>query len=211
MTTERQTPTHHYFWGGVFSNFYRSPNTSGDRILLRLPLWRSAPAVGFYHSEGYFMACKAFLFGDVTGRMTKQIIDGQETDVYVASLLERIIEEKLPKEAKALGRQVAKFDAKRWQRDARNFMFRAVWAKFSQNPDLARVLLSTDNRVLVEGSPLDAVWGVGLAWNDPLIEDEANWKGTNWLGEVLMLVRGLLRDMDVREIEQFDPFKVDIV
>ena len=156
------------------------------------------------------MACKAMRFGQTNGRMETKIVDGDDVDYYVPSILEQVLDAFDPKTAKACGRAISNFDEKIWRRECRNYMFRAVWAKFSQNVDLARSLVETGDRILVEGSPHDAVWGVGLAWNDPAIDDEKNWKGTNWLGDTLMLVRALLANMDEYEIKQFDPFKVSI-
>ena len=50
-------------------------------------------------------------------------------------------------------------------------------------------LLNTKDAILVEGNPHDKIWAVGLKDTDPLIMNPKNWKGTNWLGEVLMGVR----------------------
>ncbi len=66
-------------------------------------------------------------------------------------------------------------------------------AKFSQNKDLKIFLLSTGNKVLVEASPYDKVWGVGLTKQDENITDPNNWLGINLLGFALMTVRDMLR------------------
>lgn len=62
-------------------------------------------------------------------------------------------------------------------------------AKFKQNPDLMALLKSTRNGILVEASPYDKEWGVGLAQNNPAILNQLTWKGRNILGEALMFVR----------------------
>jgi len=64
--------------------------------------------------------------------------------------------------------------------------------KFRQNPPLAAALLATGDTILVEASPYDRIWGVGLKWNDPRILDRSLWLGTNLLGKALMKVRGVL-------------------
>jgi len=62
-------------------------------------------------------------------------------------------------------------------------------AKFSQNPDFRDFLLTTKNRILVEASPVDKIWGIGLAADDKKIENPRLWKGLNLLGFALMEVR----------------------
>jgi ribA/ribD-fused uncharacterized protein len=54
--------------------------------------------------------------------------------------------------------------------------------KFSAHPSLRECLLATGDRVLVEASPLDPVWGIGLAADDPQAQDPAQWRGRNLLG-----------------------------
>jgi ribA/ribD-fused uncharacterized protein len=61
--------------------------------------------------------------------------------------------------------------------------------KFTQSEPLKEFLLFTKGTLLVEASPYDTIWGIGLAEGDPLIYDSKNWKGTNWLGEVLTDLR----------------------
>jgi ribA/ribD-fused uncharacterized protein len=196
MVSQRTTDTHVYFWGGVMSNFYRETG-----VLFQAPLWRGGPLLPFYHSEGYFMAMKAMMFGATIGHVGTN-------GAWQESQLEKILREPNPKIAKSHGRDVQGFTDAKWLPEARNFMFRGVWAKFLKNPTLARTLLDTGDRTLVEGSPLDKLWGVGLAWDNPKINDSANWLGKNWLGEVLMVVRGLLAELDEREAHAFDPFTV---
>ena len=50
-------------------------------------------------------------------------------------------------------------------------------------------LLSTGKRVLVETSPVDKVWGIGLAQDDDAATNPNLWKGENLLGFALMEVR----------------------
>jgi len=62
-------------------------------------------------------------------------------------------------------------------------------AKFSQNPQLKAFLLGTGSRILVEASPVDKIWGIGLAQDNPAAENPKQWKGLNLLGFALMEVR----------------------
>ena len=77
-------------------------------------------------------------------------------------------------------------------RSVRDFVFRGNVAKFSQNPDFLDLLYGTIGTTIVEASPTDTIWGIGLSEYDDDIHDRNNWRGTNWLGEVLMEVRDSL-------------------
>jgi ribA/ribD-fused uncharacterized protein len=96
-----------------------------------------------------------------------------------------------PKEAKAYGREVKNFDADEWLEVSRDFMYDIVYEKFKQNKYLKDMLLRSDlaDKHFVEGSPVDGIWGVKVAWDDPRIDDEKNWDGMNLLGKVLDDVR----------------------
>ena len=126
-------------------------------------------------AEQYMMAEKARLFGDY------------ETEAA-------ILASGNPGKQKALGRKVANFDETIWNERCRDVVFQGNLAKFSQNPDLMSCLLDTADRILVEASPVDAVWGIGLAEDDPRCLEPAQWRGTNWLGEVLTAVRAHIRE-----------------
>jgi hypothetical protein len=128
----------------------------------------------FYNSEQAFMWEKALCFGDT------------ET-------ADQILETSNPRTAKDLGRLVKNYDEKVWETKRFDAMLNVCMAKFSQNPDRLKTLLSTGNRTIVEASPYDKVWGVGMHWTDDEILDEKNWKGLNLLGKVLIQVREHLR------------------
>jgi ribA/ribD-fused uncharacterized protein len=124
-------------------------------------------------AEQYMMEQKALLFDD------------QETAA-------KIMRAPTPREQKRLGRQVRTFNIGRWNAVARDVVFRGNVAKFTQNPDLRAALLATAGTTLVEASPSDTIWGIGLAEDDPAAQDRKSWRGTNWLGEVLTRVREAL-------------------
>ena len=98
-----------------------------------------------------------------------------------------------PKKQKSLGRKVSNFDKNIWEKYCRKIVYDANMAKFTQNPDMFDELMSTDDKEFCEASPYDKIWGVGLSEDNPLIQDKANWQGTNWLGEALTKVRNNLR------------------
>ena len=105
----------------------------------------------------------------------------------------QILVEDEPKEQKKLGRIVKGFDENRWNAVADDVVFNANLAKFSQNENLRKLLLETGDKIIVECSPYDIIWGNGLNITDTLKTDENCWKGTNRLGKALMRVRDVLR------------------
>ncbi|QFT55353.1 Swarming motility protein YbiA [Microbulbifer sp. THAF38] len=98
-----------------------------------------------------------------------------------------------PGEAKSIGRQVVGFNQNMWDKKRFDIVVNANLAKFSQNIELKEFLLNTENRVLVEASPVDNIWGIGLAQDSPKAQDPNTWKGLNLLGFALMEVRDKLR------------------
>lgn len=127
----------------------------------------------FASAEHYMMWRKALLFDDTA----------------VAS---RVLAASSPGEAKALGRQVSGFEDSAWVSARMEIVVAGNLAKFSQDSALRSYLLGTGSRVLVEASPLDRVWGIGLAADDPRALDPSSWLGLNLLGEALMEVRARL-------------------
>jgi ribA/ribD-fused uncharacterized protein len=101
-----------------------------------------------------------------------------------------------PRQQKKLGRQVAHFVPKVWDRVSRDFMHRAHWAKFTQHPHLRKELLKTGDTTLVEASPYDKLWGIGLAEDNPLASNRMTWEGKNWLGEILTEIKLALVNKD---------------
>ena len=67
-------------------------------------------------------------------------------------------------------------------------------AKFGQNPRLKATLLSTEDKILVEASEFDTVWGIGIHWKNDDCLNETKWKGMNLLGKALMCVREILKE-----------------
>jgi len=124
-------------------------------------------------TEQYMMAKKAGLFGDEKAQL-------------------KIMNSNDPREQKRIGRTVEGFVADRWNVVARDIVFKGNVAKFVQNSDLRAYMLATGDQEIVEASPEDTIWGIGLSADDPDAYFKSKWKGTNWLGEVLMNVRDVL-------------------
>lgn len=96
-----------------------------------------------------------------------------------------------PADQKNLGRQVRNFDAKIWDEKCQAVVYYGNQLKFNQNPDLLKQLLETKGEI-VEASPYDRIWGIGLSADDPRAWNKNTWLGSNWLGHVLTLLRGEL-------------------
>eukprot|EP01088_Endostelium_zonatum_P017498 TRINITY_DN5196_c0_g1_i1.p1 TRINITY_DN5196_c0_g1~~TRINITY_DN5196_c0_g1_i1.p1 ORF type:complete len:177 (+),score=53.57 TRINITY_DN5196_c0_g1_i1:37-567(+) len=128
-------------------------------------------------AEQWMMAEKARLFKDED--MRKEIL---ATDK--------------PKKMKALGRKVRNFDGEVWDKNARDIVYRGNVLKFSQNPELKQKLIATGDKILAEASPLDKIWGIGLAASDKNARDQKLWKGKNWLGECLMRARETILQLE---------------
>lgn len=130
--------------------------------------------VTYSSAEQWMMAGKARLFGD-------------------DSVLAEILATRDPKVIKALGRKVRGFDEGAWTRRRDALVTEGNVAKFSQDEALRAHLLATGEAVLVEASPLDKVWGIGLAEDHPDARDPRRWRGLNLLGFALMRARVALR------------------
>jgi hypothetical protein len=96
---------------------------------------------------------------------------------------------------KKAGRKVRDFIDAVWLKHRNKILQDGLYAKFTQNKALFEKLKSTGNKVLVEASPYDKIYGVGLGENDPKILDENNWRGENLLGNTLMNVRNIITRM----------------
>jgi ribA/ribD-fused uncharacterized protein len=164
------SPKYVFFWG----HKDKSGAPAGKHVLSQ---WRPSEfeidGVRYPTAEHYMMAEKARLFGDQRA-------------------LERILAAPGPGAAKAIGRQVRNFSSERWDAACFDIVARGNIAKFGQNPLLHDYLFETGDKVLVEASPIDRIWGIGLAADDPQAQNPAGWRGANLLGFALMKARAAL-------------------
>jgi ribA/ribD-fused uncharacterized protein len=137
------------------------------------PVSFTVDGLTFATAEHYLMWRKATLFGD-------------------GAMAERILAARHPRAAKALGGRVAGFDQQVWDVHRVPIVVAGSLAKFGQHPELGAFLLRTGERVLVEASPVDRIWGIGLTRDDPAASDPSRWRGTNLLGFALMEARDSL-------------------
>jgi len=94
-----------------------------------------------------------------------------------------------PSAVKRMGRQVKNFDEKIWKKHNRRIIYEGNKLKFTQNPALLGELESTQGTTLVEASPNDKIYGIGLRATDPRAFSRKTWQGMNILGETLTTLR----------------------
>ncbi|WP_329255801.1 NADAR family protein [Actinoallomurus sp. NBC_01490] len=159
------------FWG-------HRPPARGGVAKSCLSQWYPAPftldGVRYATAEHFMMAGKARLFGDAEA---EQLVLASDD----------------PGKAKGAGRRVRGFDEDTWAEHRYDLVVRANTAKFTRHPALRDFLLATGDRLLVEASPYDTVWGIGLSADQPEARRPSEWRGLNLLGFALMDVRDALR------------------
>jgi ribA/ribD-fused uncharacterized protein len=128
--------------------------------------------VTFNTAEQWMMWSKAKLFGD-------------------EEVAQKILETSNPRAQKNLGRQVKNFNDAVWQKHCQDIVYRGNVAKFSQNKHLYDHLMKQDyvGKEFVESSEYDRVWGIGLGENNPKSLTRKTWRGKNWLGKILTVIR----------------------
>jgi len=169
---EGQKMKYLFFWG-------HQPNKDGSIGKTCFSQWWEQ---GFNHkgihyntAEHWMMAGKARLFND-------------------EEILAKILAADSAAEAKKLGRQVRNFDQTQWNEHRYTIVKNGNYLKFTQHEELKKFLLTTASRVLVESSPYDKIWGIGMHTNDDGIDNPNNWKGENLLGFALMEVKDLIME-----------------
>lgn len=171
IVSSGKRPKYVYFWG------HRS-KAGGEITKACFSQWWPSPFVvddnRYFSAEHWMMAEKARLF------------DNED-------IRQKILNVSKPGEAKAFGRQVRNFDQDIWNAAKLDIVVQGSIHKFSQNPGLADFLLGTGKRVLVEASPVDPIWGIGVAIDDERAANPRLWKGENLLGFALMIARDKLQ------------------
>jgi ribA/ribD-fused uncharacterized protein len=159
-----------FFWG-------HQPSKDGTTTRSCFSQWWVAPfevdGITYQTAEHWMMAEKARLFGD-------------------EAALQVILKSETPAKAKEGGRLVQRFDPKKWDEFKFEIVVNGNLHKFIQYPELKSFLLDTTDQVLVEASPRDRTWGIGLSGENPAARDPARWRGENLLGFALMEVRNKL-------------------
>ena len=156
------TDKHVLFWGEWPSNWYKT------EFEAEVMIDGKKEKKTFYNSEQYFMFIKAVVFGDY-------------------DTANKILATKDPKKAKQLGREVKNYDDEVWSRMRYKVMVDANKAKYGQNEELKKLILSDElkGKGFVEASKWDNIWGIKLTEDMPEADDESKWKGQNLLGKAL--------------------------
>lgn len=161
------------FWG-------HRPSPTGEITKTCLSNWwkSSYTAEGLTYSctEQFMMAAKARLFGDE--KIFNEIMNTYDQ-----------------KQIKSLGRKVHNFDENIWNKHKFTIVYYGNLMKFSQDPRLKNFLLNTGDKILVEASPYDKIWGIQMSADEYGVENPLNWRGENLLGFALMQVRDELRQV----------------
>ena len=147
----------------VLSQWYRSP------FML--------DGTEFDTAEHWMMYSKARLFGD--DRIAEEILS--------------LPHQNRPNTVQKLGRQVRGFDQRVWDAHKYSIVLRGNLAKFHSWPALGDWLSDRGETEIVEASPYDCVWGVGVSESDPRLLKPWEWPGENLLGQVLDEVRMVLQ------------------
>lgn len=159
-----------FFWG-------HKPQADGGLATTCFSQWFeysfAVDGVHYPTAEHYMMAEKARLFGD-------------------SATLAKILAAASPGEAKKLGRSVTPWDQERWSERRFDIVVRGNLAKFASGA-MRDFLLGTGERVIVEASPRDRIWGIGMGAKNPKAGDPHEWRGLNLLGFALMEARQRLR------------------
>ncbi len=129
----------------------------------------------FLTAEHYMMYKKAIFFKD-------------------DNIAKKILETKSPREVQLLGREVKNYDDKLWQNISFDVVVSGNLKKFENDKEIKEYLLSTCDKILVEASPIDTIWGIGLGKNDKKAINPKIWLGKNKLGFALMEVRKRLKE-----------------
>lgn len=160
-----ETDDYVFFWNGPFSNWYPAKFSmeTGTK-------WGN---MTFTSSEQAMMFYKAVVFED-------------------ESSLIAIMSTSSPRKQKALGRKVKNFNQEKWESVCIDLITDVLVAKFGSDEYLKKVLLDTKNKIIVEASPYDKVWGIGMGVEHKDILDQTKWDGKNFLGVCLMAAREIL-------------------
>lgn len=176
---ERVTNTHVYFLKGPLSQWWPSEFNAMSAISQM-----NGRLIGthfrYANCEQYMMHNKAMIMGDFESHV-------------------RILAEKNPRAVKDMGRKIKGFDQEMWDRMCTFVVIEGNYCKFTQNSSLGEYLSETGTRTLVEASPYDTIWGVGIGQESDRILNESNWIGKNYLGKALMMVRDSYHSEDYKQ------------
>lgn len=151
---------------------YYGPNdwlSSFYRCAMKITVLKGRDPFTVVSAEHAFHMCKAAYFRDY-------------------AMINRIANARTPHEALQLGRRVSGFDEVRWNEKRKDAMKYVMRAKLNSNKKLYAAALSLKGHILVEASPRNRVWGIGLSKDNPDVFNPSRWYGDNLHGECWMEV-----------------------
>jgi ribA/ribD-fused uncharacterized protein len=166
-----ETPEYLFFWG---HRQKRDGIVDASCLSQWFPAAFEVEGERFTTAEHWMMAGKARLFGD-------------------AEMRAKIMAASDPKTAKGLGRKVRGFDEVEWKAVRYDLVVDGNVHKFGAHPKMRAFLVGTGEKILVEASPYDRIWGIGLGRDAEGAKDPELWRGDNLLGFALMDVRARLK------------------
>lgn len=185
------------------------PHPAKDAISTRL-----VESFSFRRGEQWMMAMKAWLFERDSVPLGESVIDKNSVNELQREMLNikpfpraadaqrrglwesalcRIMRTNSPKSQKMLGRKVPNFRDDLWTKASGAIVVAGCVARAEVDDELKGLYLASRQRVFVEGSRRDRVWGVGLDWKSKEILDKSNWRGSNRLGEAHDDAAGMVR------------------
>lgn len=186
----RKTEKYVIFWGGIFSNWamtpfagrvaydYLIPMLGGKNVSFPsedLEITRRLKGKTYANNEQWMMACKAWFMNDLD----------KLKEIHAISD---------PKAIKAKGREVEPFDERLWRLVCEDVVTAGAVAKFTASERMEKEILETGDKQMVEGSPFDRIWGIGIRWDHKDAEDPSKWKGKNGLGKCLDRAKAIIRE-----------------
>ena len=150
--------------------FYKSWLSNYQKTNIKV-IWKDNE-YNFVTTEQGFMFIKALTFGD--DKTAKKILNTEDPNI-----------------CRKLGRQVKGYNDKEWAKVRYDIFYMLNFEKYTQDKELQKKLLDPkfDNKIFVEASPIDRIWGVGYGENDDRIEyREFDW-GRNHLGRIITNIR----------------------
>lgn len=147
------------------------------------------------HMSNFFVCPYKGKYGDVfCSEQDFMLMKLMQFDSNNEQLKNAMLSARLPDDVKKLGRLVRNFNQEVWDEVKSSCMIEAIYQKYDNNPDLKKKLLDTGNATLVEASPYDKIWGIGISEKDA--RSGVSWRGENLLGKALMFIRNAFRELE---------------
>lgn len=153
--------------------------------------WTGKDIYSNFYSYEFAHAGRVFKWAEQAIMYRKAMLFGAH------QIAKEIMKAKTPADCKKLGRsREIPFDNEIWEKQKLTIFKEILFDKFKNQP-MKDAILSTGDKELVEASPYDKIWGIGLSADDPACLDKTKWKGLNLLGQVLVDVRNELRNQKI--------------